>query len=67
MAIGFQWLFINFVRSFVFMALEIKQGEINGKALLNNISEYIKCCSITEISDIELIFREMVQLRLIED
>lgn len=27
MAIGFQWLIINYVRSFVFMALDVKKAK----------------------------------------
>ena len=34
------------VRSYIFMAPETKQGEINTDALLNYISEYMKCGSI---------------------
>ncbi|MDD6212597.1 MAG: DUF2087 domain-containing protein [Clostridiales bacterium] len=34
------------VRSYIFMAPETKQGEINTDALLNYISEYMKCGSL---------------------
>ena len=41
------------VRSYIFMAPEVKQGEINIEALIDYISEYMKCGGLLNSYDIE--------------